>query len=223
MRSQFATASFFRFKTFYTEVFHISGLNGICSFNKTFHMQLTVIKNKIYEVRGFSVMLDFDLAVLYGTGTKRINEQVKRNRSRFPHEFMFRLTKNEWEYLKSQFVVLPNNEKNMRSQNATAYQKRRNTDTTPFAFTEHGVAMLASVLKSRKAVKTNISIIKAFIALRQFALNCKNLADQIEEIRNNVKNHDQQLKLIHRAVRRLQYKKVIQQSWKDRERIGFKN
>lgn len=99
-------------------------------------MQLTTIQNKIYEVRGLSVMLDFDLAELYEVETKRLNEAVKRNIERLPERFMFRLTKTEWEV--------------MRSQIATASdQSKRNISTTPFAFTEHGVTMLASVLRSK--------------------------------------------------------------------------
>src|ERR1700674_1615440 len=97
-------------------------------------MQLTVIQQKIYEIRGHKVMLDYDLAELYKTETKRLNEQVKRNLSRFPKDFMFRLTIKELRIMRSQF--------------ATAFQKRRNTNITPYAFTEHGITMLASVLKS---------------------------------------------------------------------------
>ncbi len=102
---------------------------------------IQTIQNQIYEVRGQKVMLDFDLALLYEVETKRINEQVKRNLDKFPLDFMFRLTLKEWEF--------------MRSQNATASQKKRNANITPFVFTEHGVTMLASVLKSKKAIDMN--------------------------------------------------------------------
>ena len=97
-------------------------------------------------------MLDFDLALLYEVETKRINEQVKRNLDKFPLDFMFRLTLKEWEF--------------MRSQNATASQKKRNANITPYVFTEHGVTMLASVLKSKKAIDMNIAIVRAFTAMR---------------------------------------------------------
>ena len=132
-------------------------------------MQLTTIQNKIYEVRGLSVMLDFDLAELYEVETKRLNEAVKRNIERFPERFMFRLTKTEWEV--------------MRSQIATASdQSKRNISTTPFAFTEHGVTMLASVLRSKKAIQTNIAIVEAFISLKEFVLNYKELSDKLKEL-----------------------------------------
>jgi len=95
-------------------------------------------------------MLDFDLAVLYEVQTKVLNQAVKRNAGRFPPDFMFQLTMMEWE--------------EMRSQNVTASQNKRNTDLTPYAFTEHGVTMLASILKSEKAVKMNISMIETLLA-----------------------------------------------------------
>ncbi len=127
-------------------------------------MQVAVIHNKIYEIRGHKIMLDFDLALLYEVETKVLNQAVKRNKERFPKDFMFRLTIEEWQEMRSQFV--------------TASPDKRNTTATPFAFTEHGVTMLASVLRSEKAIKMNIAIVRAFIALRQFAINYKELADQ---------------------------------------------
>ena len=97
-------------------------------------MKLDIIENKIYEVCGQRVMLDYDIAELYQIATKVLNQSVKRNIDRFPEDFMFRLSIQEWERMRSQFV--------------TASQKKRNTNITPYAFTEHGVTMLASVLKS---------------------------------------------------------------------------
>jgi len=154
-------------------------------------------------------MLDFDLAELYQIETKRLNEQVKRNISRFPREFMFQLTIKELRGMRSQF--------------ATASITKRNRNALPYVFTEHGVAMLASVINTEKAVQMNIAIIKAFIALREFVSNYKELADEVKVIRQTVTNHDEQLVLIYGAIENLLKEKADQQSWTNRERIGFKS
>lgn len=143
------------------------------------------IENMIFEVRGKQIMLDRDLALLYGIETKRLNEQVRRNSERFPDDFMFRLTKEEFENWKSQFAI-PNNEDSMRSQNATSYDqsnlksqnatsnKRGGLRYLPYAFTENGIAMLSSVLRSSTAIQVNIKIMRAFTAMRHFiALNAQ--------------------------------------------------
>lgn len=127
-------------------------------------MDLQLIQNKIYELRGQRVMLDFDLANLYSTETKRLKEAVRRNINRFPPDFMFELTNQEWEILRSQIAS--------SSWGGTRYP--------PFAFTEQGVAMLASVLKSETAIQVNIQIVRAFIALRQFALGYAELYQKLE-------------------------------------------
>ena len=111
---------------------------------------LTIIQSKIYEIRGQKVMLDFDLAELYGVATKVLNQAVKRNNNRFPEDFMFRLTVKEWNSMRSQIVTASTAIKGKRSQIVTASQKKRNITVTPYAFTEHGVTMLANVLKARK-------------------------------------------------------------------------
>ena len=167
-----------------------------------------MIQQKIYEIRGQKVMLDFDLAGLYEVTTGALNQAVKRNIDRFPTDFMFQLTREEYNSLRSQFVILDGR---------GSYSKYN-----PYAFTEHGVTMLASVLKSDKAVKMNISIVRAFIALRQFALNYKELADQIEEIRETVDDHTGQLSKIYGAIENLLAEKENQKNWDERERIGFR-
>ena len=172
-------------------------------------MQLSVIHSKIYEIRGQKVMLDFDLAELYEVETKALNQAVKRNSERFPKDFMFRLTIEEWQEMRSQFV--------------TASQEKRNIKTTPFAFTEHGVTMLASVLRSEKAIKMNIAIVRAFIALRQFATNYKELALQLKELRETVDNHNGQLNQIYYALENLLDDKAEQKKWEEREPVGFKS
>ena len=187
------------------------------------------IQNRIYEIKGQKVMLDFDLALLYEVETKRINEQAKRNIDRFPLDFMFRLTLKEWGTIRSQIATASENE-SMRSQNATASQKKRNTNITPYAFTEHGVTMLASVLKSKKAIDMNIAIVRAFIAIRHFAARHSDLAGQIQELRIELKNrigeHDVQLASIYDALENLLDKKEDEnekkKKWIERERIGFK-
>ena len=111
------------------------------------------IQNKIYEIRGERVMLDFDLAALYEVETKVLNQAVKRNIKRFPNDFMFRLTSSEWNSMRSQFVTAYSETKsgkqNMPSQIVTASQNKRNTNVTPYAFTEQGVAMLSGYFKQR--------------------------------------------------------------------------
>jgi phage regulator Rha-like protein len=174
-------------------------------------MQLSVIHKKICEIRGQKVMLDFDLAELYEVETKVLNQAVKRNKDRFPEDFMFQLKKEEWEVLRSQIVTL---EKDGRGK----YPKY-----LPFAFTEHGVTMLASVLRSEKAIKMNIAIVRAFIALRQFAINYKELASQIKELRETVDNHNGQLNQIYNALENLLDDKVAQKKWEEREPVGFKS
>ena len=141
------------------------------------------IENKIFVIRGKSVMLDRDLAALYGVETKNLNKAVKRNLERFPEEFMFRLTKEEAELSRFQFGTLNKDPESddapSRSQivtlNASSAGKKRgqNIKYLPYAFTEHGVAMLSSVLNSKRAIQINIQIINAFVAIRQYALQAR--------------------------------------------------
>lgn len=142
-------------------------------------MKLAFIQQKTYEIRGHKVMLDFDLSELYGTETRILKQSVRRNITRFPKDFMFPLIKKEWMEVITICDNLP----------ATV----KFSPATPYAFTEHGVTMLASILKSNKAIKMNIAIVRAFIALKQFALNYKDLAYQINEIKQTVTNHSDQL------------------------------
>lgn len=161
-------------------------------------------------------MLDFDLAEMYEVETKRLNEQVKRNIIRFPEDFMFQLTKEEWGYLQLQILTQP---ERMRSQNATASQKKRNISITPYAFTEHGVTMLASILKSERAAQVNIAIIRAFIALRQLAMNYKEVEKKIEQLEDK---YDMQFLDIYEMLQKLIGEKGKDKNWEERELIGFK-
>lgn len=132
--------------------------------------ELDNIRNKIYEIRGQKVMLDRDLAALYGVETRHLNQSVKRNIERFPEDFMFQLTKGEWEILKSQIVTsnLINNQidSNWKSQIVTSNSIKMGVRKMPYAFTELGVAMLSSVLNSPLAINTNIEIMRAFVSFR---------------------------------------------------------
>jgi len=171
-------------------------------------MHLIVIQQKIYEIRSHKVMLDFDLAELYEVETRALNQAIKRNIESFPKDFMFRLTAKEWKTMSSQFVM--------------TYPGKRPKTALPYAFTEHGVTMLASVLKSSKARKMNIAIVRAFIALKKFVLENSEILGQLKELKERIGDHDIQLNQIYNAIENLLDDKVEQKSWKERERIGFK-
>jgi phage regulator Rha-like protein len=191
------------------------------------------IVNKIHIIRDQKVLLDFDLAILYEVETKRLNEQVKRNIDRFPSDFMFRLTVKEWNFIRSQIATTsseaidPQLIKDRRSQIATASQKKRNPAITPYAFTEHGVTMLASVLKSERAVKMSIAVVRAFIELKKNALQYNEIIEQIESLKDHLGEHDVQLNKIYEAIENLLDDKTDRElkenAWKNRKRIGFKN
>lgn len=136
-------------------------------------MEIAVIQNKIYEIRGQKVMIDRDLAEMYGVQTKALNQAVKRNIERFPEDFMFQLTTEETQNWKSQIVTT----------NSIKMGLRRN----PYAFTELGVAMLSSVLTSKIAIQVNIGIMRAFVAVRQYLLSANNPTQEIEDLKQRVK------------------------------------
>jgi phage regulator Rha-like protein len=145
------------------------------------------IEKAILLIRGHKVMLDSDLATLYGVTTKRLNEQVRRNRARFPEDFMFELTKEEADAL--------------RSQNATLKTGRgQHRKYLPYAFTEQGVAMLSSVLSSERAIEVNIAIVRAFVKLREILATHKDLARKLDELE---KRYDSQFRIVFEAIRQL--------------------
>jgi len=180
------------------------------------------IQNRIYEIRGERVMLDMDLAVLYEVATKVLNQAVKRNIKRFPEDFMFQLTLAEWQGMRSQFVTAYDNNLSMRSQIVTAYPNKRNINTTPYAFTEQGVAMLSGILNSDTAITMNIAIMRAFVAIRRLTLQQMDLKEQLQEIKERLGEHDVQLNQIYDAMENLMDERIAQKKWDDRERIGFK-
>jgi hypothetical protein len=168
-------------------------------------MELVVIQKKIFEIRGHKVMLDFDLAALYEVETRVFNQAVKRNIDIFPPDFMFRLTKKEWEAMSSQIVM--------------TYPSKRPKTALPLAFTEHGVTMLANVLKSKKARLLSIAIVRAFIALKQFALNYKELSDKISALEHK---YNKKFADVYEALDLLLRDKDEQEDFSKRKRIGFK-
>src|SRR3954464_456821 len=157
-------------------------------------MNLLVIQQKIFEVRDQKVMLDFDLALLYEVETRVLNQAVKRNISRFPADFMFQLTPEEYA--------------NLMSQNVTS--SWGGTRKLPYAFTEHGVTMLASVLRSERAVQMNIAIVRAFIAMRQITSNYRELSEKIAELE---KKMNRKFKDAWQALNFLLDKREEQEDW----------
>jgi len=141
-------------------------------------------------IRGQKVLLDSDLAELYGVPTRRLNEQVRRNKQRFPDDFMFQLTKEEVEALRSQNAIL----KSGRGQHRKYL---------PYAFTEHGAIMAATVLSSPRAVEVSLFVVRAFVKLRQFALTHKELAAKLEQLDRKVAGHDDAIRQLVAAIRQL--------------------
>lgn len=161
------------------------------------------IMSKIYFIREQKVMLDSDLAELYEVETRRLNEQVKRNILRFPEDFMFQLSKTEFENLKSQFAT-------------SSWGGRR---SIPFAFTEHGVLMLSSVLNSEKAIKVNIQIMRIFTRIRELLTNNLSIKLEIEEIKKKIINQDKNIELVFNYLDELIEKHDNPQP---RKQIGYK-
>jgi hypothetical protein len=162
------------------------------------------INQKILYLRGQKVILDFDLAQMYGVETKRLNQAVSRNQDRFPDDFMFQLSEEEFSNLRSQIATSDeqnsDNKKNMRSQIVTASQKKRNIGALPYAFTEQGIAMLSSVLRSQEAVQVNIAIMRAFVQMREAMLSHKDMAKRIDAMEAKYDGHFSQ---IFEALRQL--------------------
>jgi hypothetical protein len=180
------------------------------------------IKNRIYEIRGERVILDMDLAALYEVLTKVLNQSVKRNIKRFPEDFMFQLTLEEWRTIRSQFVTTSENDTTMWSQSVTTSPNTRRNTSLPYAFTEQGVAMLSGILNSEKAINMNIAIMRAFVTIRKLTLPQTDVKAQLREIKERLSEHDVQLNEIYDAMENLLDERIAQKKWEDRERIGFK-
>jgi hypothetical protein len=167
-------------------------------------MQLQNIQRKIHQIRGLNVMLDFDLAEMYEVETRALKQAVRRNMDRFPDDFMFKLTKDEWKEVITNCDNLPSN--------------ARFSPVAPFAFSEQGVAMLSSVLRSRKAVQANIAIMRAFVYVRQYALAYKDLTDRLSYMEQIF---DKQFRDVYEAIDYLLEKERKQESQETRRKIGF--
>ncbi|MDF2188727.1 ORF6N domain-containing protein [Paraflavitalea sp. CAU 1676] len=180
------------------------------------------IQNRIYVIRGERVMLDMDLAQLYEVETRTLNQAVKRNLKRFPEDFMFQLTREEWDALQPQIASTAKTD-SLRSQIVILKTGRgAHLKYLPYAFTEQGVAMLSSALSSDKAITMNVAIMRVFVDIRKTLLAQNDIRDQIEQIREHLGEHDVQLNHIYDAIENLLDEKAIQKKWEDRDRIGFK-
>jgi len=162
------------------------------------------VERCIFLIRGEKVMLDYDLAVLYGVPTKSLNLAVKRNAERFPNDFMFRLTQTEAEGLRFQIGTskphADERSSGLRFQNETSKSRRGGRRYLPYAFTEQGVAMLSSVLRSKRAVQVNIAIMRTFVRLREMLLSNADLARKLDALE---KKYDAQFKVVFDAIREL--------------------
>ncbi len=168
-------------------------------------MELQVIQKKIYEIRGHKVMLDFDLADIYEVETRVLNQAVKRNMDIFPMDFMFQLNETEWKDMSSQTVM-------------TLPSKRPKT-SLPLAFTEHGVAMLANLLKSKKARQTSVALVRAFIALKEYALTHAALTKQLKALELK---YDKKFNDVAEAINYLLTTGKQKEITEHRVKIGFK-
>lgn len=169
--------------------------------SKSVSLSLVEIERTIRSIRGHRVMLDSDLATLYGVTVKRLNEQVKRNKDRFPSDFMFQLTNQEFRILKSQFAT-----------SRIGWGGRR---IPPYAFTEHGAIMLANVLSSKVAVQASIQVVRAFLHLRELAVTHRDLLQKINAME---RKYDTQFKAVFDAIRQMMFPDK-----KSMKLIGFKS
>jgi len=160
------------------------------------------IERSILMIRGQKVIIDSDLAILYGVETRRLNEQVKRNSDRFPEDFMFRLSAAEFENLKSHFAI-----------SSAGWGGRR---SLPNAFTEHGAIMAASVLNTAKAIEVSVYVVRAFVRIREYLASHKQLAQKLAELERKIGTHDQAIQSLMDAIHRLMAPPVHK-----RRQIGF--
>ena len=170
-------------------------------------MDISILQAKIHEVRGQKVILDFDLALLYKVETRVLNQAVKRNLQRFPEDFMFQLTENEYESLRSQIVTL--------NENGRGKHKKY----LPFAFTEQGIAMLSGILNSEVAINVNIAIMRTFVIIRRFAIEHKELNSKLLEMESK---YEKQFSDIYEALNFIIKRDETETLQKKRNQIGYK-
>lgn len=171
--------------------------------NNSLTISIQLIERRIYLIRGHKVMIDVDLAELYGVPTKRLNERVRRNTKRFPEDFMFQLTKAEAENLRSQF--------------ATSRSGHGGRRSLPYVFTEQGVAMLSSVLNSEQAIEVNIMIMRAFVKLRQMLESNEELNRKFAAVIRKLSTHEKYFRVVFDEL-----KKLTEPSTTPPKQIGFK-
>jgi ORF6N domain len=183
-------------------------------------MEIQTIQQKIHEIRGLRVLLDFDLAALYEVPNKALKQAVRRNMERFPPDFMIELSEEEAHFLRSQIVTLKNG-------------RGKYSKYSPFAFTEQGVAMLSGILNSPKSIQMNIAIMRAFVELRHFSINYKDIAQKLIDLESSF---GQEITDIHSALHwlskendsrrdeidELTSENIDKETWKNRPLIGFK-
>jgi hypothetical protein len=179
-------------------------------------LELAKIERRIYSIRGVRVILDADLAILYGVSTKRLNEQFRRNRKRFPDDFAFQLTAEEVISLRSQFATASLAPSSIRSQNATA--SKRNVRYRPWAFTEHGALQAANVLNSANAVHMSVFVIRAFVKMREHLATNTAILKRLAEIDKSLLMHDSALRDVYQKLLPL----LSPAPDPEKPRIGFK-
>jgi len=167
-----------------------------------------VIMNKIYLIRGKKVMLDRDLAEIYRIGTKVLKQAVRRNKKRFPEDFMFEMSSDEI--------------KNWRSQIVTSNSDKMGLRYPPFCFTEHGVVMLSSILNSDFAIQINIQIVRIFTRMRDIISSNKDILTKLESMQNQLDQHGNQFLVIFKYLEKMETDKQVMEEQKNRKRIGFK-
>lgn len=165
-----------------------------------------VLLNKIYLIRGQKVMLDSDLSDLYGVENKRLKEQVRRNSDRFPEDFMFELTKEEYSEIKSHFGIT---------------KRGSHSKYLPFAFTEHGVLMLSTVLNSERAIKVNIQVMRIYVRIREMSILHRDILQRIEGIEGKLSEQDNQFLIIFEYLKQFEEAKKIELEQKNRSKIGY--
>ncbi|MFH0867263.1 MAG: ORF6N domain-containing protein [Bacteroidota bacterium] len=162
-----------------------------------------IITSRIFTIRGMKVMIDRDLAELYGVETKRLKEAVRRNSKRFPYDFMFEMSKEEFDIWRTQFATSNSDLMGLRHK--------------PFCFTEQGVTMLSCILNSEQAIQVNIRIIRVFVKMRELAISHKDILLKLDELESKVSSHDEQILLIFEYL-----KKLITPETKTRKRVGYR-
>ncbi|MCI0707034.1 MAG: ORF6N domain-containing protein [Ignavibacteriae bacterium] len=187
--------------------------------HKKSHRPLARIESRILAFRGHKVILDSDLAAVYGIPTRVLNQAVKRNLDRFPEDFVFQLTKVEYDNLRSQIVTASSEAEapSLRSQIVILKKSRgKHKKYLPYAFTEHGAIMAANVLKSKRAVQMSVFVVRAFVRLRETAIEHRELAEKLKELERRVGQHDSNISAIIEAIRELMTPRE-----KPKRKIGF--